>query len=329
MESGTFSDIGGGLGQSVRDMTITQSRRDPTIRRSEIISNPRCPLSISDYLESWLSGKAVGTKEAYKRIAVAFEASLPFSIASLCDIKRPYITQYIDKARASVGPNGTKLLTENSVRFRVAVLKSLFRYLTEQELIPRNPTLGLKSKQEEEPLSKRILKRDEMLRIISCGREGREKALITVLYHTGMRVSECISMTWENLRYHEKGGDIAIVGKGGSKRMVTLRADDLQLLRDLNPDEKGFMFFTRTGAAISRTEAHRHMKSACKRSGLNKPVSCHWCRHAMISHSIRGGQGRPPKSISVVGRDVGHKTRAMTLRYDRADDDEPFSGLDL
>jgi site-specific recombinase XerD len=303
------------------------TRECPTV--VDVACEPVHGLSLSDYFDCWLSGKADATKDVYTRVATSFARSLPRDIDSLTNIRRPHITQYIDTARALKDANGNTLLVENTIRLKVATLKSLFRYLADEQLIPRNPTIGIKVKPEEEPLNKRILKRDEVLRIISFAREGREKALIRVLYHTGMRISECLSMRWENITYTEHGADIIVTGKGGHKRMVTLRADDLLLLREINPEEWGFMFSTRTGGALSRTGAHRHMKSACSRAGLKKPVSCHWCRHAMISHSIRGGQGRKPKPISVVSRDVGHRSRAMTLRYDQPDEDELFCGLDL
>lgn len=74
-------------------------------------------------------------------------------------------------------------------------------------------------------LAQRILTQEQAIRMISLETNPRDHALLRLLYHCGLRVSEVVSIKWNDLQPRDEGGQVSIFGKGGKTRQVLIGAD--------------------------------------------------------------------------------------------------------
>lgn len=203
----------------------------------------------------------------------------------------------------------------NSVRRKIASVKSLYGYLHEQNIIARNVAAGIKPPREVETLHERILTKDEVRKMIECEGNLRNKLIIKFLYFTGMRVSEFTSAIWKDVR---PGGEklkpaISILGKGNKTRTVTFPKEVLEelLAQRNNPsDDEEPLVRSSRGGALDPSQVFRIVRGAAAKANINRPVSPHWFRHAHATHAL--SQGAP---VHLVIHQLGHTSAEMTLRY--------------
>jgi site-specific recombinase XerD len=272
-------------------------------------------LSWEDYAHSWLSQRAPSTRPVYLRVLKEFTGSLP-SGTGLHDIREPHITLFISTREAT--------LQDSTLRLKTAVLKCFFKYLKSENVIKDDPAKRLKLQKANHCFDERRLSKPEMHELIAHAAPGREQVLIRVLYRTGLRITECLSIDIDKINMEMDGGRVTVMGKGKRKRTIRLRAEDVKSLREIAGDSKGPAFRTRTGRRLSRAQAHRHVKHAATSAGIEKNVSCHWTRHAFASHLVDNGV--PLKRLQDA---LGHASADMTNRYVHSNDrDFPGDLLD-
>jgi site-specific recombinase XerD len=111
------------------------------------------------------------------------------------------------------------------------------------------------------------------------------------------------------------GGQITVFGKGGKTQVVVLPATvwkELAELRGAAGDDDP-VFRSQKGGALDRSAVHRIVKRAAARAGLPAAVSCHFLRHAHVSHAL--DRGAP---AHLVQQTVGHSDLRTTSRYAHA-----------
>lgn len=162
------------------------------------------------------------------------------------------------------------------------------------------------------------LDRDEVRRLIE--RPGtdtvlglRDRAMITLLYGTGIRASECAGLCEKDIDW--KDCSIHVVGKGGHERTVPLNQEVLHILRlyrtARGPLKKEDPFFrSREGGPLSRNAVYERVRTTARRAKIEKRVSPHQLRHTFATHLIRAGVGL------VTVRDLlGHRLITGTQIY--------------
>ena len=163
-------------------------------------------------------------------------------------------------------------------------------------------------------LSRRILTRTEVARLLEAARAGRDFALYLMLYHTGCRVSEALALRWGDLNLDSQPSVLTILqGKGGKGRVIRLSDRLRQTLVEWRPPDAaqdGFVFATRTGRPIARNNAWKSLRRTAQRAGIDRDVSPHWFRHAHASHALDGGA--PVQSVKET---LGHASLATTSIY--------------
>src|SRR3954447_8344778 len=193
-----------------------------------------------------------------------------------------------------------------------AALKSLFSFAQETGYLRFNLGKVLKAPPVKNTLAERILSEPDVIRMISLEPGRRNRALLTVLYGGGLRISEVCGLCWRDLTERDGAGQVTVYGKGGKTRVVLLSAGTWTLLAGLRgaagPDEA--VFRSRKGGALDASQVHRIVKAAAERAGLSAEVSAHWLRHAHASHSL--DRGAP---IHLVQQTLGHASVATTGRY--------------
>lgn len=141
----------------------------------------------------------------------------------------------------------------------------------------------------------------------------RDRAMLTLLYGTGIRASECAGLTGRDIDWEERS--IHVIGKGGHERIVPLNDEVVHILKQyrtargpLKEDEP--FFRSREGGALSRNAIYERVRTNGRKARIEKRVSPHRLRHTFATHLIRKGVGL------VTVRDLlGHRLITSTQIY--------------
>ena len=144
----------------------------------------------------------------------------------------------------------------------------------------------------------------------------RNRAILTLLYASGVRVSELCGLSWRDLQANGDGGQITVWGKGSLTRSIQIPVSVWNLVNGLRPSKAGGddpVFRSRkkkTGGRLKPLAVLRIVRAAAQRAGIDLPVSPHWFRHAHASHAL--DRGAP---IHLVQATLGHASINTTGRY--------------
>lgn len=141
----------------------------------------------------------------------------------------------------------------------------------------------------------------------------RDRAVLTLLYGTGIRASECAGLTEKDIDWEQKL--VHVNGKGGHQRTVPMNEDVIHVLRQYRlargaakADEP--FFRSREGGALSRNAIYERVRRAAARAGITRRVSPHRLRHTFATHLVQEGVGL------VTLRDLlGHRQITSTQIY--------------
>jgi site-specific recombinase XerD len=141
----------------------------------------------------------------------------------------------------------------------------------------------------------------------------RDKAVLTLLYGTGIRASECAGLREQDINWDEK--TIRVEGKGGHERVIPMNEEVVHVLRQYRLARGGAkadepFFRSREGNALSRNAIYERVRAAARKAGITKRVSPHKLRHSFATHLVQAGVGL------VTLRDLlGHKQVTSTQIY--------------
>ncbi len=207
-------------------------------------------------------------------------------------------------------------------------VKAFYKYLLFEEMIDKDPTqliegpkLGRKLPDTlSYPEIENLLGAIDM----SSPEGSRNRAMLEVLYSSGLRVSELIELRINNVYFDV--GFLRVIGKGNKERLVPIGKDALKFLKIYKdqirvhiPVQKGYesyMFLNRRGRKLSRVMIFTIIKQLAKRIGLRKVVSPHTFRHSFATHLIEGGA-----DLRAVQEMLGHESITTTEIYTHLDRD--------
>lgn len=207
-------------------------------------------------------------------------------------------------------------------------IKGFYKYLMFEELIEKDPTELLEGPKIGRKLPD-TLNYDEVIKLLeaidlSTPEGGRNRAMLEVLYSSGLRVSELVELKLNNIYFDV--GFLRVIGKGNKERLVPLGRDAMKYLkiyideiRVHVPVKKGFeshVFLNRFGKKISRVSIFTIIKSLAQAIGLKKTISPHTFRHSFATHLIEGGA-----DLRAVQEMLGHESITTTEIYTHLDRD--------
>jgi integrase/recombinase XerD len=214
---------------------------------------------------------------------------------------------------------------------KMAAVKSLFHYLSRQGAITVNPTADIGSPEVKKPLP-RAISVDDVDRLIrqtdkKATPEGlRDRGMLHLLYATGMRVSELVTLDLADLDFEKSA--VRCVGRGlrvrylpvGAKAMIALR-DYLergrpQLLRPGSPTSA--LFLNHRGQRLTRQGFWLIMKAVARESGVASEVTPHTLRHSFAAHRLTDGLSLPK-----LRELLGHANISTTQIYTQVKSDAP------
>jgi len=140
---------------------------------------------------------------------------------------------------------------------------------------------------------------------------ARDKAILEVLYASGLRVSEVCALNLSDV----DDACVRVKGKGGKERLVPIaaaavKAIDHYLLEFRKNDKEEALFLTSTGKRIDRVLIWKQVKRYAKQVGIQKEISPHTFRHSFATHLLENGA-----DLRVIQEMLGHSHIATTDRY--------------
>ncbi len=214
--------------------------------------------------------------------------------------------------------------TETSVARKVAAVRSFFAFLAAEGSITANPTEGLSSPRVGKTLPKAISPNevDELLEQParrSTPEAKRDRAMLELLYATGMRVTELVSLDMENLNLDPRSPFVRCIGKGAKERSIPIHDHALEALNGYLEDGRPIMvrnhdepalFVNRRGERLTRQGFWLILKGYAKSANLGDGVTPHTLRHSFATHMLRGGM--PLRNVQEM---LGHANISTTQVY--------------
>lgn len=207
-------------------------------------------------------------------------------------------------------------------------LKAFFKYLLLDNQIKIDPSALIESPKTSRKLpdTLSILEINSLIEAIDLSKaEGmRNKAMLEILYGSGLRVSELTNLKISNLFLDIDF--IKILGKGDKERLVPIGSEAIKFLRifieevrvhiAVNPGKEDFVFLNMRGNPISRVMVFLIIKDLAKKAGINKSISPHTFRHSFATHLIEGGA-----DLRAIQEMLGHESITTTEIYTHLDRD--------
>jgi len=261
-------------------------------------------------------GLSKNTVLSYKADIVRFIDFLKQSNIELESAEHQDITNFL----WSIKKEGLK---PRSIYRAVESIRQLFKFLMSEEILKKNPTAYLSAPKLPENIPSMLDFEEVTLLLNSVGGNDiqsiRNKAMLELLYATGLRVSELINLKFSELNLNDNF--VRIIGKGSKERIVPFgdKAKDFINIylakRKPKSDEEDFVFITRLGKKISRVEFWRQLKKIVADAGIKKNITPHSIRHSFASHLLSGGA-----DIRFVQEMLGHSSIATTQIYTHIDE---------
>ena len=258
-------------------------------------------------------GLAGNTVEAYARDLLRFFQFLKGRELSPLHISQEQITIY-------VGMLGRKL-SAKSVARNISAVKMFFRFLATEGKIERSPARFLHTPRLSRKLPD-VLSRGEVEHLLSQPdpshpREQRDRAMLEILYATGLRVSELVSL--KILAVNLEAGYVRTMGKGSKERIVPMGEKAAEAVsaylssgRALLTKGAGssYLFVNSRGSRMTRQGFWKIIKKYGKKAGINKKITPHSIRHSFASHLLEGGADL--RAVQVM---LGHADISTTQIY--------------
>ncbi len=262
-------------------------------------------------MKMWLSGKRSSTQQIYVRAASQF----------LAFVNKPLVKVMLEDLTLWLEFLTLKGYSQNSVALKISVVKSFFSYAWKIGYLTVNVSKAVVTPSTTSALHERILEQSEIKQLIAAAKSDRNRLLLTLIYTTGLRVSEALGIDWKDVKPRKKGGQVTVRGKGGKVRTVLVSEVLWQQLQAL-PRQQGTeaVFVSKFGNRLDRHQLHRIIKDAAERAGINHHISTHWLRHAHACHSLENGC-----DIDVLMRSLGHSSLTVTSKYLHARPEEGSS----
>ncbi len=205
-------------------------------------------------------------------------------------------------------------------------IKAFFKYLLLEDIIKDDPSALLQSPKlsRKLPDTLTLIEINSLIDAIDLSKpEGmRNKAILEMLYGSGLRVTELINLKISNLflnldliKILGKGNKERLVPIGGSaKKFLTIWLNEVRVHFKIKPGKEDFVFLNKRGSPLSRVMIFLIIKDLVEKIGLKKTISPHTFRHSFATHLIEGGA-----DLRAVQEMLGHESITTTEIYTHLD----------
>jgi integrase/recombinase XerD len=282
-----------------------------TARTAEQLAHGDAAL-IDRYLDAiWLEkGLAENSLAAYRRDLTGLGVALAAEGGHLLGADAAALKAALGRVRSA-----------RSMARLLSCLRGFYGYQVREGRLAADPTLDIDSPKLGQPLPK-SLSESEVEQLLAAPQpdiplELRDRAMLELLYATGLRVSELVGLQLDQLSLTQ--GVVRVIGKGGKERLVPIGEEALfwlqRHLRDARPEllgggQSAMVFPNRRGTAMTRQAFWYRIKHYALRAGIRTTLSPHTLRHAFATHLLNHGA-----DLRVVQLLLGHSDLSTTQIY--------------
>ena len=258
------------------------------------------------YIEKGLSNNTVSS---YKNDIKSFFLWLDENSFNPLNINASDANNYVSKLFG----DGLK---SSSVNRKISAIKSFYIFLQKKKIIMKSPIADIVMPKQEKylPVS---MSEEEVERLLNSPDlniqiERRDKAMIEILYATGMRISELVNLKLTDIDFNRSV--LKVLGKGSKERLVPYGEEASEALsiylKDRKKSECKDVFLSNRGSKISRGAFWQRIKIYIKRENLKSSISPHTLRHAFATHLLN--RGADLRSVQIL---LGHSDLSTTQIY--------------
>ena len=235
------------------------------------------------------------------------------NIYKLENINEDIINKYLQE----LSKNG---LNSRSIRRHITTIKEFHKYLVKYKKINKNVTINIESIKISKKLPT-IISHDEMDEILDVKLDNsfhyRDKAMLELMYGSGLRVSELVNLTIYNIDFQNKL--IIIEGKGNKERIVPMSNYSYEALNDYlnirntltkNGKNEEKLFLNNHGEGITRHGFNYILKNILKEKNINKNITPHSLRHTFATDMLNNGA-----DLRTIQELLGHTDLTTTRIY--------------
>ena len=237
------------------------------------------------------------------------------------EVEEATVRSFVASLSASThGPNDAPYRA-TSVARTLSAVRSFHRFLLREGVTDRDPAVGVPQPRLPRSLP-RPLPVEDVRRLLEAPDEGspaglRDRAILELLYGSGLRISELTGLDVDDLDLEE--GSVRVLGKGGKEREVPLGsfgrdAVGAYLTRGrpalASVATRGAVFLNARGGRLSRQSCARLLNRYVRLAGIERRVTLHTLRHSFATHLLEGGA-----DVRVVQELLGHASVATTQIY--------------
>ncbi len=260
-------------------------------------------------------GLSPNTAGAYREDLKSFKAYLERQNIAAPD--RGDITSYLLELRRGG-------MASSTVARRLSSVKGYYRFMLNEQIIKENPASGMKSprKWAELPDTIPAAEVNKLLDAPDTAKKAgvRDKAVLELLYATGMRISEACGLKTTDINF--EAGFLRCVGKGSKERIIPVGTKALESVKAYiekarpaygagKPPE---LFITRLGGSFSRQGLWKIIKKYALKAGLKGNITPHMLRHSFATHLLERGA-----DLRSVQEMLGHSNISTTQIYTHID----------
>lgn len=220
-----------------------------------------------------------------------------------------------------------KDLSPSSISHMISTLKTFYSYFIKIDKLKVNPTDALKSPKLGLHLPE-YLSMDEIDNLLDIEVtdpfSARNKAILELMYATGLRISEVISLEFKNVDFEEC--IVRVMGKGSKERIVPINDYALDALNTyieeyrplmVKNEVNNFLFLNNHGKQMTRQGIFKMIKAECLKKGITKDISPHTIRHTFATHLLENGA-----DLRIIQELLGHSDISTTQIYTHLTNDE-------
>jgi integrase/recombinase XerD len=259
-------------------------------------------------------GLAENTLAAYGRDLAKFQAFAERARLQLHSVRRDDVVDFL-------GGLYKQKLDSRSVARHLVTLRNFFRFALSEEMVKEDPTLNLESPKVWKTLPT-YLTFEEVDRLLGLPDTSRplglrDKAMLELLYSTGLRVSELIGVRVGDVDL--QSGCLRCIGKGNKERLVPVGRQAVAAIqfylkearpRLLRGKPSPFLFLNRLGGKLSRVGFWKILSAYGRKGGLRRKLSPHKLRHSFATHLLE--RGADLRSVQLM---LGHADISTTQIY--------------
>ncbi|HZW36944.1 MAG: site-specific tyrosine recombinase XerD [Deltaproteobacteria bacterium] len=252
------------------------------------------------------------TLEAYAFDLRRFSAFLHAASIPLPEFRRTHFLQFLVSLQG---------LSARSVARHVSSVRSFFKFLVREGVLPSSPISEVRAPSIGRPLPKYLTVTEVEKLLAAPDRvtpEGmRDRAMLMLMYAAGLRASEVVSLRMENV--NANAGFLRVLGKGGKERVVPVAEAALSALgeylkqgrpRFLKNRNTSSLFLSRLGRPVTRQTLWLRIGRWAREAGIRIRISPHTLRHSFAGHLLAGGA-----DLRAVQTMLGHADIATTQIY--------------